>query len=80
MGGSFNLTRTSFCGAGGDSGGPVVTGGQYNQALGIFAAIDPGSNSTCGGPVFGGSGVRYAYYQSLTIYLSRYQNVQIKTE
>ena len=80
LGGSFNLTRTSFCGAGGDSGGPVVTGGQYNQALGIFAAIDPGSNSTCGGPVFGGSGVRYAYYQSLTIYLSRYQNVQIKTE
>ncbi|WOS42729.1 S1 family peptidase [Xanthomonas rydalmerensis] len=71
-------TAVDFCGAPGDSGGPVVTE-QYN-ALGIYVgAAAENSGDTCGS-VFGGAQRPYSLVQPLKPYLTKFPNVKIRTD
>lgn len=74
----FKVSEADFCGAGGDSGGPVLSG--QNNALGIYMGVlGSNSNGTCG-PIFGGGARPNSVYQPLAPYLAKYSNVQIMTE
>ncbi|WCM94757.1 S1 family peptidase [Acidovorax sp. NCPPB 2350] len=75
----FILSEADFCGAPGDSGGPVVS--SNGAAVGIFiGAVSnnpsglPPSGSTCGA-TFGGS--NRSVYQPLVQYLNANKNVKI---
>ena len=59
----FKVAEANFCGAGGDSGGPVLSG--QNNALGIYmGALGYNPNGTCG-PIFGGGSRPNSVYQPL---------------
>lgn len=80
MGGGtyMNMTQADFCGAPGDSGGPVVT--SSGNAIGISSGgLGGGQNGTCG-PVFGGGSRPNAIFQPLAPYLAKYSNVKIATQ
>ncbi|WCM89099.1 S1 family peptidase [Acidovorax sp. NCPPB 3576] len=73
----FKFSEATFCGSGGDSGGPVVN--ETNNAIGIYTgAVGNHPNGTCGS-VFGGGTVN-SFFQPLTQYLARYPNVAIMSE
>ena len=74
----YNFSEANFCGAGGDSGGPVVTKDRY--AVGLYAGVlganaDP--NGTCGASV-GGTFKPNSIYQPLGPYLNKYTNVKLQ--
>jgi streptogrisin C len=80
MGGGtyMNMPQADFCGAPGDSGGPVVTAS--GNAIGIFSGgLGGGPNGTCG-PVFGGVSRPNAIFQPLAPYLAKYSNVKLATQ
>ncbi len=71
----------SFCGAGGDSGGPVVTDAFPNMnAIGIYGGVkgSAGQKGSCGA-VIGGGTAKSSIFTSLTPYLARYPNVKVLT-
>ncbi|WP_394681690.1 S1 family peptidase [uncultured Comamonas sp.] len=72
----FNLSEAKFCGAPGDSGGPVVNAN--GNALGLYTGVmGDRSKGTCG-PSLGGSLKPNSVYQPLGRYLSIYRNVQLQ--
>ncbi|WP_353364902.1 hypothetical protein [Acidovorax sp. FG27] len=71
-----NLARATFCGAPGDSGGPVVNEGK--PALGIYVGTTASTNSTTCGAVFGDQAD--SVFQPIMPYLARYPNVTIMSE
>ncbi|MCD2166051.1 S1 family peptidase [Comamonas koreensis] len=70
----YNLAEATFCGGGGDSGGPVVNS-NFN-ALGVYTGILGASNNTCGAVVGGGTTI--SIYQPLIPYFAHFSNVKIK--
>lgn len=75
----FQFSEATFCGGGGDSGGPVVSG--QNNALGIYIGVlgANGPASTCGA-IFGGGSRPNSIYQPLAPYLAKYPNTYIRSE
>lgn len=75
--GLFPLVEATFCGGGGDSGGPVVN--RTNNALGVYVGVNAANSPGTCSPVFGG-GTPNSVFQSLGPYLARYPNVTIMSE
>lgn len=74
----YTFSEATFCGAGGDSGGPVVNGSNY--ALGLYAGVVGGNQDpkgTCGASV-GGTTKPNSIYQSLAPYLAKYPGVKLQ--
>ncbi|ABM31671.1 S1 family peptidase [Paracidovorax citrulli] len=72
----FTFAEATFCGAGGDSGGPVIN--DKNNALGVYTGAKGNyPQGTCGA-VFGGNPV--SFFQPLAPYLDRHPNVVLMTE
>ncbi|MFG5777330.1 S1 family peptidase [Comamonas sp. J-3] len=76
----MNYALASFCGARGDSGGPVVTDAFPNMnAIGIYGgAKRSNQTNTCGASVGGGETIS-SIFTPVSWYLARYPNVRIKT-
>lgn len=73
----FAWSESTFCGAPGDSGGPVVS--QQNNAIGLFVgAMSNNSGETCG-PTWGGAPQINSLYQPLGPYFEKFPGVKIMT-
>lgn len=75
---TFRLSEANFCGAPGDSGGPVVNA--ENNALGIYTGVlGQNMTGTCGA-IFGGAEKPNSVYQPLGPYLAKYGNVKLRID